>query len=319
MDGFSRVLIGVCIVLTSLTARAADYPTKPIRMVVVYQPGGANDILARVIGTKMAESLGQPVIIENKPGASGMIGAKYVATSAPDGYTLLVGGAPLVVSPALFNTPLVDPLKDFVPIGNMVDLPVILVAHKTFAANTPKELVALAKAKPGTVTMAVTAPTYMFYTERLNSEAGISLLRIPYPGVAGAMNDVPAGRVDLLIDTVAAQLPHLNVGRTKAIAVFTASRQPALPNVPTLDESGFKGFADSPFIGLLAPTGTPEAVVTKLNAAMSSALAQEDVKKKLDDMGFIVAPSPPDVLAKRMRTDIDRYKAIGLKANIAKE
>jgi tripartite-type tricarboxylate transporter receptor subunit TctC len=319
MKRFFRVLSSACIFLMSFTVQAADYPTKPIRMVVVYQPGGANDILARVIGARMAESLGQPVIIENKPGASGMIGAKYVATSAPDGYTLLVGGAPLVVSPALFNSPSVDPLKDFVPIGNMVDLPIILVAHKHFAANTPRELVALAKAKPGTVTMAVTAPTYMFYTERMNSEAGISLLRVPYPGVAGAMNDVPSGRVDLLIDTVAAQLPHLNVGRTKAIAVFTATRQPALPNVPTLDESGFKGFADAPFIGLLAPSDTPDAIVTRLNTAMTSALAQEDVKKKLDDMGFIVAPSPPDVLAKRMRTDIERYKVIGLKANIAKE
>lgn len=243
----------------SVTAMAADCPVKPIRLIVVYGAGGANDIVARLIGAKLSESLGQPVLVENKPGAGGMIGAKYVATSPPDRYTLLVGGAALVVSPALYNTPLVNALKDFAPVGRMVDLPVMLVSGKDFPPNNVKELVAYAKAKSEAVSMAVTAPSYMFFTERMNFMAGISLLRVPYTGVATAMTDVPTGRVSLLIDTVAAQMPFIKSARTKALGVFTAERVAGLPEVPTLDESGFKGFIDSPFIGLLAPTGTSEA------------------------------------------------------------
>lgn len=314
-----RFLLAALLGAASLGATASDFPTKPIRLVVVYGAGGANDIVARVVGAKMAESLGQPVLVENKPGAGGMIGAKHVASSASDGYTLLVGGAPLVVSPALYNAPLVDALKDFAPIGRMVDLPVMLVAGKDFPPNTLQELVAHAKAKPQGVTMAVTAPTYMFYTERMNAMAGMSLLRVPYTGVATAMNDVPTGRVSLLIDTVAAQMPFVKSGRTKAMGVFTAARVPGLPDVPTLDEAGFKGFVDSPYIGLLAPAGTPEAVVKRLNAEMRKAVENAEVARKLGEMGFVVATSTPQAFAEQIRTDIPRYQAIGQKAGIAKE
>lgn len=319
MNKLCRFFISACVSFAAFGAAAADYPAKPIRLIVVYGAGGANDIVARVVGNKLSEALGQPVIVENKPGAGGMIGAKFVAGSALDGYTLLVGGAPLVVSPALYNTPLVDALKDFVSIGKMVDLPVMLVSGKDFVPNNPRELVALAKAKPGLISMAVTAPSYMFFTERMNSIAGISLLRVPYTGVATAMNDVPTGRVSLLIDTVAAQMPHIKSGRTKALAVFTASRVAGLPDVPTLDESGFKGFIDSPFIGLLAPAGTPDSIVTRLNAEMRKAVQNEEVTKKLNEMGFVVATGTPQDFAEQMRADIPRYQAIGKKANIAKE
>ena len=319
MNCIRNLLLGALACAASLAAGASDFPSKPIRLVVVYGAGGANDIVARVVGAKMAESLGQPVLVENKPGAGGMIGAKFVATSAPDGYTLLVGGAPLVVSPALYNTPLVDALKDFAPIGRMVDLPVMLVSGKDFPPNNVRELVAYAKTKPQAVSMAVTAPSYMFYTERMNSMAGISVLRVPYTGVAPAMNDVPTGRVSLLIDTVAAQMPFVKSGRTKALAVFTAARVPGLPDVPTLDESGLKGFVDNPFIGLLAPAGTPEAVIKRLNAEMRKAVEHEDVTKKLNEMGFVVATSTPQAFAEQIRADIPRYQAIGQQANIAKE
>jgi tripartite-type tricarboxylate transporter receptor subunit TctC len=319
MKLLQRAFAGACVSLAAFAVAAADFPVKPIRLVVVYQPGGANDIVARVVGNKMAETLGQPVIVENRAGANGMIGARYVASSAPDGYTLLVGGASVTVSPAMFKAPLVDAKKDFVAVGQMVDLPIMLAAAKDLQVDTPAELVALARAEPGKLTMAITAPSYMFYTERMNTMAGISLLRVPYRGVADAMNDVPAGRVNLLIDSVAAQLPHIKAGRTKAIAVFTADRQPNLPDVPTLNETAFKGFVDSPFIGLLAPAGTPPAVVARLNAEMRRALQQNEVKTKLEEMGFVVATSTPEAFAERIRTDIERYEDIGRKANIPKE
>lgn len=314
-----RLLAAIGAMCASLVATAADYPARPVRLVVVYQPGGANDIVARVVGQKMSEALGQPVIVENKPGAGGMIGAKHVAASAPDGYTLLVGGAPLTVARALYKAPLVDVRKDFVAIGQMVDLPVLLAAAKDLPASTPAELVAAARRQPGGLTMAITAPSYMFYTEQINAQAGISLLRVPYRGVADAMNDVPAGRVHLLIDSVAAQLPHIQAGRTKAIAVFTAKRVPSLPDVPTLDESGFKGLIDSPFIGLLAPAGTPAPIVERLHAEMRRALQAPEVKSKLEEMGFIVAVSSPTEFADRIRADSARYEAIGKKAGIAQE
>ncbi len=319
MKVLGRVIAGLCLSIAAVGALAADYPTKPIRLIVVYGAGGANDIVARLVGTRLSEAMGQPVVVENKPGAAGMIGAKFVAASPPDGYTLLVGGAPLVISPALYNTPLVDALKDFSPVGKMVDLPLVLVSGKDFAPNNASELVAFAKAKPGAVSMAVTAPSYMFITERMNSMAGISMLRVPYNGVGPAMNDVPTGRVSLLIDTVAAQMPHIKSGRTKALAVFTQSRMADLPDVPTLSESGFPGFVDNPFIGLLAPAGTPDEIVKRLNTEMVKVVQTPAVAKQLNDMGFVVATSSPDAFAEQMRTDTARYEAIGKQANIAKE
>lgn len=306
-------------ILAAAPARA-DFPTRPIRLVVVYGPGGANDIIARMIGAKMAEILGQPVVIENKPGANGMIGAQHVAKSAPDGYTLLVGGAPLTVVKALFKAPLIDATKDFAPIGKMVDIPIMLVASKDLPIDTFPQLLKESKAEPDRFSMAVTSPVYGLDLERLNAETGMAIRRVDYRGISEAITDVSQGRVDLLLDTIGGQMPYVKAQRTKILAVLSESRQPNLPDVPTMQELGFKGFIDTPFIGLLAPAGTPANIIAKLSSTMTQAVESDEVKQKLAAMeGFVPAPSGAADFGAYLEAGIERNNEIARRANIQKQ
>ena len=308
------LLCGLC-----CAGSAMAFPDRPIRLVVTTQPGGNNDTVTRTVAPKLAEALGQSVVVENKPGANGMIGARYVAGSPPDGYTLLIGTTSLAMLPATLKSPAVDVRRDFVPIANLVEVPVVLVAGNGFRPTTLQDTVAAARAAPGKVTMAITAPSFIFYSERMSLEAGMALTRVQYKGVADAMNDVIGGRVDLMLDTVGTQLPHIRAGKTKPLAVFTDQRQLNLPDVPTMNEAGFRGFADNPFVGVFAPAGTPAPVVERLNAEIQKALRSEEVKGKLEGMGLVVTPVSSAAFGTRVRADVERYEDIARKANLPKE
>jgi len=318
---FLRAISAVAMAGASLLAHAADpaWPTKPIRLIVLYTPGGASDIIARTLGQKLSESLGQPVVVDNRPGGNGFIGLDIAAHAPADGYTLVLGAAPLVVSPALFKSMPFDPVKDFVPISLVARTLNVLVAAKSLPANSAAEFIALAKAKPGEYSYASASPLFTLASELINTSAQLDLLQVRYKGVAEALTDVSAGRVSVMVDTVGAQMPHIKGGRVKPLAVLSKSRHPNLPDVPTMAESGLPGYDEEGWVGLLAPKGTPQDIVTRLNKEIVAALKLSDVQAKLDGLGFVTASSTPDQLADRIRTDIARYIKVANDAKIPKE
>ena len=305
--------------LSAAGANPADFPVQPIKLVVVYQAGGANDIVARLLADRMSVTLGQPVMVLNKPGASGAIGAQFVAGSPADGYTVLMGGMPLVVARAMYKSPPVDFEKSFAPIGKAVNLSMVLVARKEFPAQTFAQTVELERRKPGTVSMAVTASTYEFYHARINRLARVDILKVPYSGVPAAMQDLSGNRVDLLIDTLAAQKPFIDSGNTRPLAVFGDRRLADLPEVPTLSELGLKGFNDQPYVGMLAPAGTPRPAIERLNRALNEALVRAEVVSRLEKLGLAPAPGTPEAFIKEMKSDSDRFVDVGLQAGIEKQ
>ncbi len=317
----SKLLLGLTAFLLSAAGVAqADtkFPTQPVKLVVVYQPGGANDIVARVLADHMSSSLGQQVMVVNKPGAAGAIGAQFVVNSPADGHTILMGGAPLVVARALYKEPAVDFRQSLAPVGKAVNLELVLVARKAFPADSFQQLMEIEKKKPGSVTMAVTASTFELYHARINALAGIDILKVPYPGVPAAMNDLNGNRVDLLIDTVSAQQPFLATA-TKPLAVFGRQRLASMPDVPTFSELGLKGFDDQPYVGMLVPKGTPQSVVETLNTSLNAALKDPAVKKKLEDIHFGVAPSTPEAFFEEMKADSDNMLQVAENAKIEKK
>ena len=318
---FLRAISAVAMAGASLLAHAADpaWPTKPIRLIVLYTPGGASDIIARTLGQKLSESLGQPVVVDNRPGGNGFIGLDIAAHAPADGYTLVLGAAPLVVSPALFKSMPFDPVKDFVPISLVARTLNVLVAAKSLPANNAAEFIAVAKAKPGEYSYASASPLFTLASELINTSAQLDLLQVRYKGVAEALTDVSAGRVSVMVDTVGAQMPHIKGGRVKPLAVLSKSRHPNLPDVPTMAESGLPGYDEEGWVGLLAPKGTPQDIVTRLNKEIVAALKLSDVQAKLDGLGFVTASSTPDQLADRIRTDIARYIKVANDAKIPKE
>lgn len=315
----ATLLASTLIMGTAQAQRDAAFPTQPVKLVVVYQAGGANDIVARVLADRMTRVLGQSVMVVNKPGASGAIGAQFVAGSQPDGYTVLMGGAPLVVARALYKNPPVDFEKSFSPVGKAVNLNLVLVARKSYPADTFNQAMDLEKKQPGSSTMAVTAGVFELYYARLNRLANTRIVKVPYNGVPAAMNDIQGDRVDMLIDTVAAQKPFIASGATKPLAVFGPKRLPSLPDVPTLAELGLKGFDDQSYVGMLVPKGTPDGVVRKLNGALNTALADPDVKSRLEKLDFGVEGSTPEAFFKEMKSDADRFAELADVTHIEKQ
>lgn len=322
----SRLLRGCAALLFASSLAGAhaqvspDWPTKPLKLIVLYTPGGASDIIARTLGQKLSESLGQPVVIENRPGANGFIGLDAAARSAPDGYTLVLGAAPLVVSPALFKSMPFDPVRDFAPISLVARTLNVLVAAKSFPHDNAAQFIAAARAAPpGHYSYASASPLFTLASELIGTTAKIDLLRVPYKGVAEALTDVSAGRVSVMVDTVGAQMPHIQGGRVKPLAVLSKTRHPNLPDVPTLAESGLPGYDEEGWVGLLAPAGTPQPIVDRLNRATVQALQLTDVQARLNGLGFVTASSTPQQLATRITSDIARYQRVAQDANIPKE
>jgi len=317
------VVLVVAVLLTSANASLAQsYPDKPIRIVVTFPAGGPTDAVARPISQSLSTTWGQPVIIDNRGGAGGIVGTEIVAHSAPDGYNLLIGTAGgMSINPSLHAKLSYDPFKDFAPISMLVINPQILVAHPALAASNVRELVALAKSKPGQLNFASsgTGTATHLGLELFKAATGINVVHVPYKGGAPALTDLIAGQVQLLFISIPSVMPQVKAGRLKAIAVSSARRSLSAPEVPTVAESGYPGFEYVNWNALFAPAATPRAIINKLNSEVVKIMRDPDLAQKLVSQGAEPAPGTPEQLAQYMRVDFDRWRkvirAAGITAN----
>ena len=289
-----------------------NYPEKPIRMVVGFPPGSLADAVARLLGPKLAEALGKPVVVDNASGAAGNIATERVAKAAQDGYTLgLLTQTQVVINPGLY-TSIYDPVKDFAPVSQATVAPNMLVVHNAVQAKSVKDLVALARAQPGGLTFASSgsgsAPHMA--AELFKSVAGVDIRHIPYKGGVTAMPDLLGGRVTMMFSTIVVVLPVVREGKLRALAVTSLKRAPALPELPTIDESGFPGFEYTLWAGLLAPATTPVAIVRKLHLETVKALALPDLRAKLADLGQEGIGNSPDEFAAIIKSEIPKWAKV---------
>lgn len=279
-----------CFLLSS-TALSQSYPSKPLRLILGFPPGGAEDTVARILANKYSEALGQPVVVENKPGANATIGATAAAKSAPDGYTLFMGGSTeLTVAPTVMSDRLQYVVeRDFTPLGMVVTAPNMLVVLASSNINTVNDLVAQAKAHPSKLNFATFggATTSYMAAETLQKASGTSLTHIPFKGSAPAITELLAGRVDMFFDTAASAMSHVKTGKLRALAVTSAKRMPLFPNVPTMQELGFNNFVFGSSLGILVPVGTPPAIVERLQAETVRIMALPDIRQRFTDLGLI--------------------------------
>lgn len=299
---------------------AADpFPMRPIRLVVPYAPGGNVDISGRIVAPPLAEALGQTVVVDNRPGAGGNLGASLVAKATPDGYTLLVGSSgPLSVNPVIFKSLPYDSLKDFAPLSTVQSVPLIVLASPKSGINSIADLITTAKTRQGKLTMASSGAgtTNHFAIELFSSMAGVKVLHVPYKGSGPALAELLGGQVETMVDQLAASIGYVKDGRLKVLAVTTAQRSGALPNVPTLDELGYKGFQASTLLGLLAPTGTPKPVIDKLNAAIRKVMANTAVSDRFRGLGTDPGASSPEEFSKRIRDELAQWRALVKKLDL---
>ena len=292
---------------------AQGFPSKPVRLVVPFAPGGTNDIAARGIAPELGEALGQQVVVENRAGAGGQIGAEAVAKSPPDGYTLMMASSSVMTNaPAVYSKLRYDILKDFVPIGRVGELPLVIVVHPSVPAKTPKQFIALAKARPNDIRMATGGPgtTSHLIAELFAISAGVRVLIVPYKGAGPALIDLLGGHVDARVDQISSSLEHIRSSQLRAIAVTTTRRSVQLPDLPTLAESVLPGFDASTVNGVLAPAATPPDIVRRLNAALVKALSTPAVIERFRALGVEVRPSSSEELASFIREDLAKWKRV---------
>ena len=282
------LLLSLC-AFAGAAAHAQQYPVRPIRIIAQFQPGTSTDVLARVVAQKLTETWGQQVIVDNRPGAGGLVGTELGAHAAPDGYTLTMGvSSAFGINPTLYSKLPYDAIRDFAPIANLALTPQTLVASPSFVAKTVKELVAAAKAKPGTINYASlgSGSTSHLTMEMFKSTAGIQLNHVPYKGSPAAHADVMGGQVPIMFDAIPATLPHMKSGKLRGLGIATSARSPFIPELPTIAEAGYPGFEAVGWIGIVAPARTPEPILNKLNAEMVRMLKEPDVKQRLDARAF---------------------------------
>jgi tripartite-type tricarboxylate transporter receptor subunit TctC len=305
----------------STAAAQAAYPAKPIRLVVPFATGGVTDTSGRLIAEQLSKRLGQQVIVDNKPGASGNIGTQMVATAAPDGYTLLLGfDGTMVINPHVFPKVGFDTINDFAPIGKIGDAILILVSHPGVKAKTLQEVIALSKTQSGGLSYGTsgTGGTPHIAGELLKQRTGANLTHLPYKGGGQAMIDVMGGSIPLVYTAVAGAISHVKSGKLHAVAVSSAQRAPSMPDVPTFIEAGVTDFDINSWVGLLAPAKTPRAVVDKLNTELNAVLNDPVVRDRLNTLGITASPGGPERFGRDMARDLSRYaavvKAAGIKA-----
>lgn len=304
---------GVAAILFATGVAAQRYPTKPIRLVVPFAAGGSTDVLARTVGQKLSENFGQQVLVDNRSGATGNIGTDIVAKANPDGYTLVMAfDATMVINPSVYNKLSFDPIKDFAPITKVAALPLILVAHPSFAPSNAKELIAFAKTKPGTnYSSSGHASTPHLAMLMFAQQTSTQFTHIAYKGGGQAVIDVLAGQIPLLATAIPTVQAHIKAGRLKGIALTSAKRHAALPDVGTFAEAGLTGFDVSAWYGLLAPAGTPKAVVTRIHDEVVKILATPEMKERfLTTIGGDPVGGTPDQLAADIKSDIARWAKI---------
>ena len=304
--------------LIATNARAADYPSKAITIIVPFAPGGSNDIVARAIGQKMTYDWHQAVVVDNKPGAGGVIGSEFVARAAPDGYTLLLVSSTFTINPAVKTNLPFDVVKDFVPVAQIGQSPLLLAAANSFPANSVAELIALAKAKPGSINYASAGPGSInqIAAELLALSSGIKLTHVPYRGGALAINDLVGGHVDVYVSSMPQILQIVRTGQAKALAVTSTQRSPSLPDTPTLRESGLPDYEASSWWGIVAPVGTPPDVVEALNNEINKALSTQQMNKFLTGEGAEAMPGTPKQFGDLITAEIARWKKVAKDADI---
>ena len=300
---------------------ASSYPDKPITIVVPYPPGGFNDTLGRIVGKKLSDAWGVTVLVENKPGAGTTIGTNFVARSAPDGYTILVAQFPFAANPYLYKTLPYDTLKAFSPIVLAGRSPMVLVANSNSPIKNTSELLALAKAKPGFVNYGSSGPGSSNHLAMVLFEmmAGVSLNQVPYKGSTPLLTDLAGGQVEVAFDAYPHVRPFLQSGKIKPIAIATEARSPLMPDVPTVIESGVKGYESSSWHGFVVPSGTPQAVIDRLNKQINVILKQEDIRKTFNEQGVVPDGGSPSQFEAFIRKQMDIWKKVVAQSGIAPE
>jgi tripartite-type tricarboxylate transporter receptor subunit TctC len=309
----TAVVIGAA--LCSL-ASAQNFPAKPIRLIVPFAPGGSTDVIARVVGQKMAEGLGQQILIDNRPGAASSLGTEVVARAPADGYTLLMGTPGLTSNPSLYSSVKFHPVRDFSPVTLLASVPLIIVAHPSLPVRNVQDLVKLAKARPRELNYASNGSSTHLTAELFLQRAGISMVHVPYKGSAPATNDLIGGQVQLGFDNILSALPHVKSGKLRGLAVTTARRAPLAPDIPALTELGFAGFDSSSWFGILAPAGTPKAIIDQLNARAQQALQSGDVRERLANLGAGIVASGPEQFGAFIASEFDRTARLVKERNI---
>ena len=298
---------------------AQTWPAKPLRLIVPFPPGGGNDVIARAVAQKLGERLGQSVVVDNRAGANGIVGLQALLQAAPDGHTIAVGAAgPLAVNPSLYDKLPYDALKDFAPVTNMVNFPLLLVTHPSVAAKNTRDLVALAIAQPGKLHYSSPGSGNSGHLagELFNSMAGVKTVHVPYKGQGPALTDLIAGQVQMLYSSIPSVLPHVRQGQLNAIAVGSAKRIPSLPDIPTIAESGVPGYEAYSWVGMIAPAATPKAVISRLNREIVDILKERDVAEKLNGQGALPVGDTPEQFGAYIRSEIDKWGAVVRSSNI---
>jgi tripartite-type tricarboxylate transporter receptor subunit TctC len=308
-------------VALSLPAQAQRYPEKPVRMVVPFPPGGGSDILARAVTPKLAEFIGQPIVVENRGGAGGNIGAEAVARAAPDGYTVLFGSNTLPINAGLYPKLPFDTAKDFAPIGMVASAPMVLVVHPSVKAGTVRELIALAKANPDKLNFSTpgNGTPHHLAAELFNRLAGTKITHILYKGGGPALTDLLAGQTQVAVLTLGAAKGHVASGKLKALGVAPAKRSQVMPELPTLAEAGVAGYEADLWYAVFGPAGTPGDVVTLLNRELGKVLALQEVRERLAQQGFDLAVSTPQRLGEILKGDLAKYGTLIRESNIRAE
>jgi tripartite-type tricarboxylate transporter receptor subunit TctC len=304
---YVAVVLAISFIATGSLAQS--YPSKPIRFISPYAPGGGTDILARLIGQKLSESVGQPVVIDNRPGAGGVIGTEIVAKSPPDGYTVMLASpSPIVVAPHLYRKLAYDPLKDLAPITLISAVPAVLIVHPTLAARSVKELVAVAKAKPGQLTFSSSGNggTGHLAGEMLKMMAGVDMVHVPYKGTGPATTAVLSAEVSMSFGNMISVLPHVKSGRLRALAVTTPKRSPVLPELPAIAET-LPGYSAGPWYGVLAPAHTPAPIIARLNREIVKILRSPEIKENMSSEGADPIGSSPAEFAAHLNAESVRW------------
>lgn len=316
-----KLLFALVAVVSSANILAQPFPSRPVRIVVAFPPGGSADVLARLLAPKLSEVWSQPVLIDNKPGASANIGADNVAKSAPDGYSLLLGTPALAVSAAVFSNLTYDAQRDLTPVAMVSVFPSVLVVHPSVPAHTPQALVQYGKANPGKLNFASAGSTsaIRFAFEHLRQITGFEAVHVAYKGSAPSTQAMLAGESHTMMMTFVDALPHLKSGKLRALAATTAQRIAALPDLPTLSETVAPGFDYIIWHGFLAPANTPGHIVDKINRDVNALLGQADVRERLTTLGMEVRTGPPAVLGNLLRDEIRKWKDVARVANIKAE
>jgi tripartite-type tricarboxylate transporter receptor subunit TctC len=315
-------VLALLVLLLPADARAQPYPSKPIRLVVPYPPGGPLDTVARLTAQKVSEATQQPVIVDNKPGAGGNIGADLVAKSPADGYTILLGAvATHAINPALYASMPYDAVRDFIPVTQLASTPNVLIVHPSIPAANVREFITYAKANPGKLNFGSgsTGSAGHLAGELFKAMAGLDMTHVPYKGAAPAMQDLVGGQIQLMFDNLASALGQVRAGKVKGLAVTTAKRTPLAPDLPTIAESGLAGFDISTWFGIFVPAGTPREAVERLHAEFTRALAAPDVREKILTLGAEPVGNRPEEFAAYIRREAAKYarviKASGAKAD----